>query len=220
MNEEQMEQVIREAASEYHRPPETPRDEMWARIQAERQDGRAAQRLGTWVVHFPIWRVAAAIAAVLVVGVAIGRFTAPATPAGEGAQLATNGTPSVELASESQVAYRVVASEHLSNVEMFLTGFRAEARSGELNEAEYLRPARNLLFQTRMLQDSPIARDLALKTLLDDVELVLAQIAQYSDDRAGDLEFIDQGIEQRGVMLKLRSAVPAGPPRVSAQGAL
>lgn len=215
-----MEQLIREAAREYHRPPQTPRDAMWARIQAERQDGRSAGRLGTRVIHSPIWRVAAAIAAVLVVGVTIGRSTAPVTPAGQDARLATNDTPAFELASESQVAFRVAASEHLSRVEMFLTFFRAEARSGDLREIDYLRPARNLLFQTRMLQDSPIARDLALKTLLDDLELVLVQIAQFSDDRAGDLEFIDQGMEQRGVLLRLRSAIPAGPRQVSAQGAL
>lgn len=216
MNEEQMEQALREMAAAYHAPPETPKDEMWTRIEAARR-GEAGRRRTTTVLHFPVWRVAAAAAAVLVAGVAIGRFSAPD---GDTVQVVTTGPPAVELAAESQVAFRVAASEHLNDVETFLTVFRAEARLGPVSEADYLRPARHLLFQTRMLQDSPIARDLALKTLLDDVELVLAQIAQYSDDRAGDLEFIDQGIEQRGVMLKLRSAIPAGPPQVSAQGAL
>ncbi len=216
MNEEQMEQALREMAAGYHAPPETPREEMWARIEVERR-GEATRRRKAAVIHFPVWRVAAAAAAVLVAGVAIGRFSAPG---GEHVEMVVGGTPDVELASESQVAYRVVASEHLSNVETFLTVFRAEAGTGRLTEADYLPPARRLLFQTRILQDSPIARDLALKTLLDDVELILAQIAQFSDDRPGDLEFIDQGIEQRGVLLKLRSAIPAGPPQVSAQGAL
>lgn len=216
-DDERMEQLLREMAGGYHAPPPTPRDAIWARLVDARR--ARAERTGSprRVVPIPVWRVAAAIAAVLVVGIAIGRFTAP-EGTGSGPVVAASGD-AVGLTPESQVAYRVVASEHLANVETFLMLFRTAARTGRLHEGDYVRSARGLLLQTRLLRDSPITADLALSTLLDDVELVLAQIASFTTDDADDLEFINQGIEQRGVLLKLRSAIPAGPARVAAQGA-
>jgi hypothetical protein len=49
------------------------------------------------------------------------------------------------------------------------------------------------------------------RLLLEDLELVLAEIAQLSpSSRAEDLELIRDGIEQGGMMPRLRTAVPAG----------
>ena len=69
--------------------------------------------------------------------------------------------------------------------------------------------------------DSPAARDARLKGLLEDLELVLAQIAQLpaSGDRE-DVQSINQGLDQRSVLLRLRTANPAGPGPVRTQGAL
>jgi len=70
------------------------------------------------------------------------------------------------------------------------------------------------------MMDSPAARDPRLKSLLEDLEVVLAQIAQVPAGRAGeDVDLITQGIEQRSVLLRLQTAVPAGP-GARAQGAL
>src|SRR6266699_5753700 len=65
------------------------------------------------------------------------------------------------------------------------------------------------------------ARDARLKGLLEDLELVLAQIAQLpaSGDRE-DVQSINQGLDQRSVLLRLRTANPAGPGPVRTQGAL
>jgi hypothetical protein len=53
--------------------------------------------------------------------------------------------------------------------------------------------------------------DPATKVLLEDLELVLAQIAQLAPgSRAEDLELIREGIERGDVMPRLRTAVPAG----------
>ena len=69
--------------------------------------------------------------------------------------------------------------------------------------------------------DSPAAQDARLKGLLEDLELVLAQIAQLpsSGDREG-VRSINQGLDQRSVLLRLRTANPAGPGPVRTQGAL
>jgi hypothetical protein len=52
------------------------------------------------------------------------------------------------------------------------------------------------------------------------VELVLAQVAQYSADPSReDLRFIDDGIEQRGLLLELRTVTTTSPVGLQ-QGAL
>jgi len=118
------------------------------------------------------------------------------------------------------LAYRVAAAQYLTRTEALLTGFRSEARSG-MPDAQFARQARDLLGTTRLMLDSPAAQDARLKDLLEDLELVLAQIAQLpaSSDR-DDVQSINQGLEQRSVLLRLRTANPAGPGPVRTQGAL
>ncbi|PYO76359.1 MAG: hypothetical protein DMD67_08800, partial [Gemmatimonadetes bacterium] len=80
--------------------------------------------------------------------------------------------------------------------------------------------ARDLLATTRLMLDSPAAKDVRLRGLLEDLECLLAQIAQLpaGADRE-DVQLISQGLEQRSVLLRLRTASPAGP-AARAQGAL
>jgi hypothetical protein len=68
-----------------------------------------------------------------------------------------------------------------------------------------------LLATNRLLLDSPASNDAATRVLLQDLELVLAEIAQLSPaPRAHDLDLIKEGLEQGGVLSRLRTAVPAG----------
>jgi len=81
--------------------------------------------------------------------------------------------------------------------------------------------ARGLLATNRLLLDSPAGTDPRLKFLLQDLELVLAQIAQLAPEgRSEDLKLITDGLEQDGMMVRLRSAVPAGTAGTYRQGAL
>jgi len=41
MTDDRFDWVLREAAQDYHRPPDTPREEMWQRIEAARRARRA-----------------------------------------------------------------------------------------------------------------------------------------------------------------------------------
>jgi len=224
------EERIRAAAADYHEPPDTPREAMWERIRAERAaagpaEGGARVPRRAWVG----WGVG--IAAVLAVGIAIGRLSAPAgsprpdAAAGGGTALAARpggapGGPGTVPEGVTAAAYRVAAAGHLDRVDAFLIQFRREARTGRVDEG--LRaPARGLLSDTRLLLASPAAADPDLKTVLDDVELVLAQIERYSAEPSReDLRFIDQGIEQRGLLLELRTVVTRASPQGLAQGAL
>lgn len=199
MNEDRFEDLLRDAGREYHRPPTTPREEMWAVIAAERQ-----RRRPTLWISRPVWRWGLGMAAVLLLGIAIGRFMRPGT-----SPQATARLPATDVGSG--LAYQVVAAQYLRRTETLLTGFRAEARGGRL-DAEFASQARQLLGSTRLLLDSPAGRDPRLKPLLEDLELVLAQIAVLPAARdTQDLDLITQGIEQRSVLTRLRTAMPAGP---------
>ena len=107
-------------------------------------------------------------------------------------------------------AYRLAAEEHLAQSEAFLTLFRASLeRPGDHRLASAT--ARQLLASNRLLLDSPAARDRSTRLLLEDLELVLAEIAQLSPGSpAQDRELIREGIERGGVLSRLRKAVPAG----------
>src|SRR5881296_2614931 len=208
MTDDRFDERLRQAAQDYHRPPVTPREELWHRIAA----ARAARKRQVIVVRSTLrWGVG--IAAVLALGVAIGRWSARR---GE-----SPSSPTVIAGSDqaSTLAYRVAAAQYLTRTEALLTGFRAESRSPSVPAPQFSRQARDLLATTRLMLDSPAGKDARLKGLLEDLELV--QIAQLpaSGDRE-DVQSINQGLDQRSVLLRLRTANPAGPGPVRTQGAL
>src|SRR2546430_12467903 len=81
MTDERFERVLRDAAQDYHRPPATPREEMWRQVLAAR-DVRRRRR----VMLRPRLRWGVGIAAVLALGVAIGRWTPTGSPGVAGAR--------------------------------------------------------------------------------------------------------------------------------------
>jgi len=202
MDDDQLDESLRAAARDYHAPPETPRDAMWRAIEAQRRVDRA-RRPATrrWIP----W--AAAAAALIALGVGIGRLSAPGRPAGPpvSAPVAATSAPRV-----NETAYRLATVEHLGQSEAFLTLFRASVRS-DGQERLASATARQLLATNRLLLDSPAARDRRTRVLLEDLELVLAEIAQLSaGGRAEDRELIREGLARGGVLSRLRTVVPAG----------
>jgi hypothetical protein len=232
MMDDRFDDRLRDSAREYNDPPETPREELWQRIVAAREGEKAAPKEKTEklerlrVLPFRFRRLrdirpnrpltwAAGIAAVLALGIGLGRMTVhqPATVATTAAAPASAAATRV-----SGVAYRVATTEHLSQSEAFLTLFRASVGKPS-NERLASATARQLLATNRLLLDSPAATDARTKLLLQDLELVLAEIAQLSPEpRSRDLELITDGMEQGGVLSRLRTAVPAG--TSATQGAL
>ena len=214
MPDDRLDDQLRDAAQDYNKPPETPRDAMWERIVAER-----AEKTLTPVIplrplrHLRPLRWAAGIAAVLALGIGLGRLSIDTPPAAPGA-VATQTAPRVSTA-----AYQLATTEHLSQSEAFLTLFRASLPSNAGNERLAGATARQLLATNRLLLDSPAANDGRTRLLLQDLELVLAEIAQLSpQSRSRDLDLITEGLERGGVMSRLRTAVPSGPS--TTQGAL
>jgi hypothetical protein len=198
---------LEQQAKAYHSPLPTPREEMWKRIEAARRNKR--------VIDIRPWmRWALAAAAVLAIGVGLGRWTAHQPVPAIGTPLAAVDSTNPDF------VYRVAATQYLSRTEAFLTSFRADLRGGEHN-ARLASQARDLLSTTRLMLDSPAANDARLRVLLEDLELVLVQISQLQSGRtAHDTDIITQGMDQSNVLPKLRSAIPAGPVPVRTEGAL
>ena len=165
---------LRETARNYNAPPETPREEMWERIVAARAEKTERTRTGVTPLRPPrrlrhlTWP--AGIAALLAIGVALGRITAPEPQTPAPAKVAAVATPQV-----NDVAYRIAATEHLSQSEAFLTLFRTSVRQGG-SEQLASGTARQLLATNRLLLDSPAASDDRTRLLLQDLELVLAGV--------------------------------------------
>lgn len=206
-------------AKSYHTPPATPREAIWNRIQEARRSKRVIE-LRPWMR----WAVAAA--AVLLLGIGIGRWTAnPPTIADRNRPIAMGGggadsTPTA--VSSPDVAYQIAATQYLSRTEAFLTSFRADRGANHAaNRARLTSQARDLLSTTRLMLDSPAGKDQRMRSLLEDLELVLVQISQLDPAHDGhDADLITQGMNQSNVLPKLRSAIPAGPVPVRTEGAL
>jgi len=202
MDDDPLDEPLRAAAREYHRPPDPPREAMWREIERARRLDRARRPAPRrWLP----WAAGAAAAAVLALGIGIGRLSqrGPQPPVAVGADW--SASPRV-----NQTAYRLATVEHLGQSEAFLTLFRTSVRSGS-QERLASATARELLATNRLLLDSPAAQDRRMRLLLQDLELVLAEIAQLTPDApSGDRELIREGIERGGVLTRLRTVVPPG----------
>lgn len=204
MDDDPLDESLRAAAREYHRPPDPPREAMWREIERARRLDRARRSAPRrWIP----W--AAAAAALLALGIGIGRLWRPEASleprAGVAAARPDSAAPRV-----NETAYRLATVEHLGQSEAFLTLFRASVRTGS-QERLASATARELLATNRLLLDSPAGRDRRTRLLLEDLELVLAEIAQLTPQAtAGDRELIREGMERGGVLSRLRTVVPAG----------
>ena len=118
--------------------------------------------------------------------------------------------------SSSSSAYQLTAVRHLSEAEALLTSFRARSSVDQQMDAQLGSWARELLSNTRLLLDSPVANDPQRRPLLEDLELVLVQIVQLSPGSTPqDRELIEKTLQQDHVMTRLRTAIPAGSQRGS-----
>jgi N-acetyl-gamma-glutamylphosphate reductase len=165
---------------------------------------------------YPTWLK---IAAALVIGLGLGRLTMLDSWNGASGEnpsaVAQADAEGLRNAPErSNLPYRIAAQEHLNQTEALLTGFRSSVRDSA-TRVEMGPWARGLLAQTRLLMDSPAAEDAELASLLSDLEFVLAQIVQLrGDDNDEEFGYIDDGLEERQVLLRIQTVAAQSPTRL------
>ena len=200
----------------YHAPPTTPRDEMWAVIEARILD--AGTEATGEATHAPIdlatrrrrfgpgsW-IGGLLAAsvVLWMGIGIGRMTAPV---GDPTAMDTP-TPG------ASAGVRTAAARHLAETESLLRMVRVDARGGAALDAEVGEWGRNLLTRTRLLLDSGDRLSPEMRVLLEDLELVLVQVSLLADgelspDRyRGEVDLLEEDLEQQNLFPRIQAVVP------------
>ena len=214
------EEVLTTMRDEYQSPQKAPREEMWSAIEAALPAGSAATadivsigearqvREGRRPVWRRQWTVLAAAAAVLVLGVGLGRMSMGPTEA----PLAVAASDPVPAAEGS---FRAVAVDYLTRTESVLSLVSSDARAGRI-DAEISQWGRTLLLQTRLLLDSPAAQDQVIRELLEDLEVILIQVARLSPGQfdggvqRDELDLINEGLNDNDMMLRIRSVIPTG----------
>jgi hypothetical protein len=148
-------------------------------------------------------------------GIGIGlRLRGPATSPSQSTSVLAEDT-----AQEESTVYRVAAVDYLERTDAFLAAFRTDASLVGIDE-EVANWAGDLLLTARLLMDSPAGDDPELRRLLEDLELVLAQISQVAASPGNDeLNLIEQGLEEQGLLMRLRAALN-GADEDLAQGAI
>ena len=214
MTEDRFDKLMRDAAETFRRPPEPPLEEMWAEIEA--QSGfRATPSLESVTpitgarrrFRVPTWAVAAAT---LVIGIGIGRGSTSVghvSTAKEPVVVTAEGPAAPLIDTSLDRPYEIEASQYLGQTAALLTSLGAEAKSGRTGQ-QFTTRASDLLARTRLLMDSPAANEPAMRDLLEDLELVLAQVVRLrANGSSTDLDIINRALEQRDVIPRLRTAV-------------
>jgi len=211
MDDKKLDELLADAAQSYRVSPAPPLDAIWSRVEAEVFAPVPVRRGG------PQWRVlTAAIAASLAIGVAMGRYSsrpdrasadAAATIAAANANESTV-TPAANTAAQAAAApYQRSTEEYLGSTALLLAALPHDGSGGQ---TPTLLPgqAAQLLTTTRLLLDSPVGENPRMMALLQDLELVLAQVARLQPRREKvTLTLISQTLEERELVPRIRSAV-------------
>ena len=202
MDDNKLDELLTDAVRSYRPPPDAPLDAIWARVEAEAFAPRTARRSPGWAAF------GGAIAATLLFGVLIGRATATRSPS---APLASAPAPSLtpaHLASNAPAdPYQRTTQEFLGRTAVLLAALPSKDHPGT-NDGKLAGQAQQLLGTTRLLLDSPVGHEQRMKDLLEDLELVLAQVARLQPQRPGEsLTLINEALEERDVVPRIRSAV-------------
>jgi len=206
MDDQRFDDLMRDAAPSFREPPPPPLEAMWAGI--ERQHFGVPTRQNPWQRRYgPI----IGMAATLLLGIGIGRVTSTnALPPAGGAIVSIAPAPGADTFDDVTGPYRAVTSRYLGQAVALLVSLPT---SGDYKaDRKLVEHAGELLSTTRLLLDSPAADDPELKVLLDDLELVLAQVVRLSARRHDqELEMITDALEERDVLPRLQNAVTSFP---------
>jgi hypothetical protein len=204
MEDQELERRLSELKGSWRIPRDPPLDQIWQAVEAKAFPTALPHDSRRWT------RTLLPLAAMLLLGFGLGRLipagsrTSPAPAAGTGgvsASAAAEAIPARLIGSEEP--FVGIATNYLERVTALLVALADANRRGQPPEHSTVQ-ARDLLTTTRLLLDSQRS-DPHLQELLGDLELVLAQIVRLPQRAAPpDVYFIDQTLDQREVLPRLR----------------
>lgn len=203
MNDDRLDELLDDAKRIWRLPPAPPVDDIWMRVEAEAFASPVRRIVPRWGGY------AAAIAASLIIGVLAGRMSITAATATD--KFAETGTPGAKpapvVAQVHNDPYERATGQFLGRTAVLLASLPGDNKGTDAN-AKLAGQAIRLLTTTRLLLDSPVAKDRRMKELLEDLELVLAQVARMQTPRHRDeLVLINEALAERDLVPRIRSAV-------------
>jgi hypothetical protein len=209
MDDKRFDEVLRDLPRNFNEPGTPPLDEMWTVIEDSHFNAPVSISSKRGMMSRAPWLAAAAA---LVIGIGVGRYIPrgadPAQTTASPSAVAENSTLPASDTSAVAEAYRDQTNRYLGQAAALLISLPVKNANGK-TDAAFAYKATDLLLTTRLLMDSPAAaQDPKLHSLLEDLELVLVQIARLrSEKNKGDLDLIHQAVEQGDVLSRLNSAV-------------
>ena len=199
MTDERFENLMKDAAATYRTPPDAPLDEMWVEIERQAPGFRQRAAGGRWQrLAASRW---AALAATLILGIAIGRVSLRQTTAP-----ATSTVAKATTDSAMAEPYQLATSKYLGQTAALLIALPTNTSAAH-PDSQFVARAGDLLSTTRLLLDSPAAKDPSMRGLLEDLEMVLAQVVHLQNNQnKTELDLIHQALDKRDVIPRLRVA--------------
>lgn len=201
MTDEQLDDLIGAARERYRIPPAPDLEGMWRGIEGR----RAAIRHAPSTRGVPRRRLAlgAALAAALVLSFSLGRWSAP-LPANTLAPAIAQGPAAPTASPVAPVTS--VTSELLGQTAELLTALPVNDAS-PASDRRFAQQAGELLATTRLLLDSRGGdADPALRQLLEDLELILAQVARLrAAETRTERELITEALQQQDLVPRIRT---------------
>ncbi|MEZ4456470.1 MAG: hypothetical protein R2882_07970 [Gemmatimonadales bacterium] len=202
MEDERIGRLLEEHGDSYRTPANPPVERMWGAIEA-RLDGEAPRALA------PVrrsWTRGLALAAMLLLGIGIGWTGARFAPAGGSALGAATGPEPlavVPASLEEPSPFVGLARDYFQQTTSLVVALAGDLRGGSVPNGT-IRQAQSLLSTTRLLLDGPLPEP-AMRDLLQDLELVLAQVARLQAVRyqQPETQLIADAMDQREVLSRL-----------------
>lgn len=197
MNDENLDHLLERAGPSYRPPPDVDLEALWRGIDSRRRPmrTRAARTPAWWTTR--IMGVAAALAISFTLGRVSARDQAPESVVADAPAAATRVEQPVTAVTTELLGQTVVLLMALP-----------EERSDTVPDRGFTQQAGALLTTTRVLLDSPAAtNDPKLHNLLEDLELILAQISrlQKGGQSKIELELITEALQQQDLVPRIRS---------------
>ena len=203
-------EFLRRAAKDYNAPVPPAADAMWSRIEADVAEAIRPKvknqfaRRRTWIV------VGAGIAATLMLGVAVGRWTASPTQTAVVQPMPAHQLTATDDSTRSAAHAEAVTIAHLADAEVFLTVVRSDLKTGR-TDAERAARSRELLVRTRLLLGASADRSPAVDAVVGGSRAIAGGDRGAAERRSPsmDLKLLDETMREGNVLPRIRATLPA-----------